>query len=784
MSAEQPCGVLCCNLLTEEVQRSLSRLGRRGTPIVSTAASCHVASSKEELPASVLENLWRRSTRAIAVCMNCRLVPTGTRVSDGRVGAIQDGQLIRLRVETQGELFLGADATERALSEGAFILLPGWVRKWKQMVVDSWGFDETTARLFFRDSMNRFLFVDTGCHKGWEADLEELTQFAGLPCEIRHVGTSHLESLLGRELQRAELEAQIGEVRQELQSSRATSADYATMCEFVRGLGSLVDQEDVVDALRETARILFAPADVRFEPPADPGPDDAQEEERRDSVESQPPGSIPMAADDGRSFQVALRQGAASLGTLSVVNVAVPRSIPSYLPMARTIGDVASLALNAVQLFQRHKELANIVRTTPVAIAYGYPDGRLDRINAAFAELTGYTIDELKSIDWATALTPAKWNEYEAAKLGELSKLNESVKYEKEYIRKDGSVVPIELLVTARFDTNGNILHYIAFINDITKRKDADQQLRKLSRAVEHASIAIVICDPEGRIEFVNPAFSRITGYSHEEVLGENPRLLKSDRHSVDFYQDLWRTITSGNIWQGEFINRRKDGSLYWESARISPIKDEVGEVTHYVAIKEDITQQKEAEEELKRLNVELQVANDDLERLSQIDGLTSLYNRRYFDDHLKTEWKRHCRNQMPLSLIMCDIDLFKDYNDMYGHYAGDDCLMKVAQAIKTGVKRPSDIACRYGGEEFAIVLPETNADGAMLVAETIKKEIEKLDMPHLASNIKSVISISFGVATVIPEKSQSPNKLILFADKALYQSKEDGRDRISTARG
>lgn len=154
---------------------------------------------------------------------------------------------------------------------------------------------------------------------------------------------------------------------------------------------------------------------------------------------------------------------------------------------------------------------------------------------------------------------------------------------------------------------------------EIAERRRTEQELRKLSRAVEQTASPVVISDPRGLIEFVNPAFSRVTGYTPAEAAGQNPRVLKSGQHPPEFYQHLWHTLLAGDTWQGELNNRRKDGSLYWESATISPVKDDEGRTTHYVAVKEDITRQKEAEEELKRLNQELQEANASKDRFFSI---------------------------------------------------------------------------------------------------------------------------------------------------------------------
>lgn len=175
----------------------------------------------------------------------------------------------------------------------------------------------------------------------------------------------------------------------------------------------------------------------------------------------------------------------------------------------------------------------------------------------------------------------------------------------------------------------------------------------------------------------------------------------------------------------------------------------------------------------------ELRETNSKLEHLSVRDGLTGISNRRYFDQYMEMSWKTCARSEKPLSLIMADIDYFKAYNDNYGHLQGDDCLIQVAKGIEACVKRPMDFAARYGGEEFAVVLPETDGDGAMMVAENIRKRIEELELPHEFSNAGKSVTLSLGVATLLPSQEQSIEELICKADKALYKSKSSGRNTV-----
>jgi len=180
----------------------------------------------------------------------------------------------------------------------------------------------------------------------------------------------------------------------------------------------------------------------------------------------------------------------------------------------------------------------------------------------------------------------------------------------------------------------------------------------------------------------------------------------------------------------------------------------------------------------------ELAAANRELENLSRQDGLTGIANRRYFDSYLLTEMKRASRERQALSLILADVDYFKAYNDYYGHQAGDDCLRQVASALKSVGKRPADLAARYGGEEFAIVLPATALEGAVDVAKSLARAIEGMAIAHVRSGVSDKISLSQGVASLVPGNDTKPESIIELADQALYQAKQQGRNRHVTAAG
>ena len=213
-----------------------------------------------------------------------------------------------------------------------------------------------------------------------------------------------------------------------------------------------------------------------------------------------------------------------------------------------------------------------------------------------------------------------------------------------------------------------------------------------------------------------------------------------------------------------------------------------LNEQKRYLKILEAELEQKVlSQTDLKRLNQELEKhrqaeallaqENQELQKLTLVDDLTAVANRRSFNQYFDQEWRRSAREQTPLSLIMCDIDHFKAYNDTYGHQAGDDCLKKVAQAIRFTLKRPADLAARYGGEEFVVFLPNTNKIGALYVAQEIREAIRALQIPH-GGTVSHKVTLSFGVATTVPVPNSSNTELLATADQRLYQAKQE-RDRI-----
>jgi diguanylate cyclase (GGDEF)-like protein/PAS domain S-box-containing protein len=293
-------------------------------------------------------------------------------------------------------------------------------------------------------------------------------------------------------------------------------------------------------------------------------------------------------------------------------------------------------------------------------------------------------------------------------------------------------------------------------------RKRIESRLRILVKAVEQSPVSIIVTDKEGIIEYVNPKFTKTTGYSMEEVLGLTPRILKGGFLTDEFYRDLWRTILAGEEWHGVFHNRTKTGEMVWELASISPIRDDEGAVTHFVSVKEDFT-------EIKRLQ-------DRMDHLAHHDQLTGLPNRTLFYDRLKQAQTQAKRRGQGLALLYLDLDGFKAVNDSHGHEQGDRLLQSVAQRL-TACVRESDTVARMGGDEFTVLLPDLpGREAAERIANLI---IEFIARPFIHEGVTSTVGVSIGIS-FYPQDGEDPDDLLLRADAAMYRVKHDGKNGFS----
>lgn len=248
------------------------------------------------------------------------------------------------------------------------------------------------------------------------------------------------------------------------------------------------------------------------------------------------------------------------------------------------------------------------------------------------------------------------------------------------------------------------------------------------------------------------------------------------------YYQDDLAVLASGQARLN--IEERwdtADGSRWVSTSKI-PLVDDNGHMIGIIGVSMDITERKQADELIQQLIQRLEKEKANAQKNALTDGLTGLLNRRHFDEALKREFSRSKRMDNPLALIMIDIDHFKNFNDRYGHVSGDDCLRRVATTLKKFVGRAPDFVARYGGEEFVVVLPDTDLEGACIVASRLCKAIEELGIPHDRSDVSAKVTISLGVAALTTETAANPDALIELADKALYRAKANGRNRYETA--
>ncbi|HEY5789807.1 MAG TPA: EAL domain-containing protein, partial [Gammaproteobacteria bacterium] len=302
------------------------------------------------------------------------------------------------------------------------------------------------------------------------------------------------------------------------------------------------------------------------------------------------------------------------------------------------------------------------------------------------------------------------------------------------------------------------VAHLASQLGRVTERKRAVMALNKLRQAVEQSPAMIMITDRQGAIEYVNPEFSASTGYRPDEAIGRTPALLKSGQMEPEVYRVLWETITSGHDWRGEFLNLRKDGSTYWAATTVSPIRDQGGNVTHFLGIAEDVTERKRSEERI--------------EHLAHFDPLTDLPNRALFQAQSRQILAAARRSGRPVALLMLDLDDFKDVNDSLGHAAGDRLLEQVAGRLKDCL-REGDMVARLGGDEFALVLPEV--EGPEAVDTAVRRLLEKVAEPYTLDELDLFVNASVGIA-LYPGDGEDAETLLKHADLALYRAKNRGR--------
>lgn len=341
------------------------------------------------------------------------------------------------------------------------------------------------------------------------------------------------------------------------------------------------------------------------------------------------------------------------------------------------------------------------------------------------------------------------------------------------------AITPIEPAVLLQLYLASGTFILFAASSVMDALKATERRLREIvylhELVTENSRDVIILADFDGRRSYVSASASALAGWGRDELLSQTRLDLvhPADRSRA---AEMLRNLRAGG--EGGLLEcrlRHESGTYVWVEANMRPVRDPgTGMAIGILNIVRDISERKRAEQELKK-------ANAALEALVITDALTGIANRRRFDQGLTTEWRRAMREHTPLSLLMLDADWFKSYNDTYGHMRGDSCLKQIAEAALDVVARPGDLIARFGGEEFAVVLPNTSADGAVQVANQICDAIRRRRLPH-NTNPTGYVTVSVGCATIVPALGQHSGMLIECADGALYAAKRAGRNQVRCA--
>ncbi len=406
------------------------------------------------------------------------------------------------------------------------------------------------------------------------------------------------------------------------------------------------------------------------------------------------------------------------------------------------------------------RKMERALEQSPASVVITNTEGVIEYVNPKFVQISGYSAEEAigknprvlksdeKSSDdykdlWETITAGHEWKGYFHNK------------------HKDGTIYWEAATISPLRSDDGTITHYIAVKEDITDRKRAEDQLRMNATVFDTTTEGIMITDVNNRIKTINPAFTRITGYKAEDVIGSNPSILASGRHDDAFYYDMWNHVEKHGFWSGEIWNRHKNGRIYPEWLSIAAIRDKkTSDSTEYVAVFSDISQRKQDEEQIRHQ--------------ANYDALTGLPNRSLFFDRLSQAALPSRREKKKLAMLFIDLDRFKSVNDSYGHIAGDEILLEVGGRLNTCI-RNSDTVARLGGDEFVVLLHDLGeVNDAAIVADKI---IDQMSLPFNVGRRDFILGASIGI-TIYPDDTNDPEEMMRNADMAMYRAKEEGRNR------
>ena len=327
-------------------------------------------------------------------------------------------------------------------------------------------------------------------------------------------------------------------------------------------------------------------------------------------------------------------------------------------------------------------------------------------------------------------------------------------------IVKDNQIIWINHIIKIIHDENGKVSHYYGYINDITESQKIKIELEQHLNIINN-NVLISISDKEGMILDVSDAYCKLTKYEKSELIGKNHSIFRHPTTKDNFINELWETILSGNIWKGKHLNIKKDGTEFWVENSITPNFDEFRNIIGFTSVYNDITDKEKIAE------------------LSITDFLTKLYNRRHFSKVFTSELNRAKRDKKIFILMILDIDYFKQYNDTYGHDAGDLTLQNISNSLKSSLKRSQDFVFRLGGEEFGIITSDINIKNVDILSNKILQTVRKLNIEHKSSKINDIVTISIGIKIVNANDTLSEAEIYKLADDALYKAKDLGRDQV-----
>ncbi|SBT16513.1 Cyclic di-GMP phosphodiesterase Gmr [Marinomonas gallaica] len=329
-------------------------------------------------------------------------------------------------------------------------------------------------------------------------------------------------------------------------------------------------------------------------------------------------------------------------------------------------------------------------------------------------------------------------------------------------ISRQGDWIWVEDRLQALRNDIGEVTLFVGAHSDVSERHLNEEQLELWASVFANAREGIAITNPKGDILDVNSAFSRITGYSRFEIIGQNPRVLNSGRQSKDFYQEMWRQIVSAGFWEGEIWNKRKNGSIYAQNLTVVAVSDVLGNVSHYISLFSDITRQKRNEEQL--------------EHIAYFDSLTGLPNRTNLTNSLDIKIRNATIYGTKFALAFLDLDGFKEVNDTFGHDTGDLLLVDVAKRMRETLGSESIVA-RFGGDEFVLLVPILQNSSE--IEPQLQCLLDGLAQPFKVSGVTLHISASIGVTFYPQNREVEADQLIRQADQAMYQAKISGRNRL-----